>query len=309
MKPIIVVGSINMDLVTRTGRIPRPGETVLGSGFQMHSGGKGANQAVAVARLGYPSILLGVLGSDVFSRQLISTLNEYGVNAEHVGSANGSSGTASIVVDENGENTIIVTPGANLEVTPDFLESKLDVLRSAGMVLAQLEIPVETVEWLADRCVKFKIPFMLDPAPAIELPAELLSHVTWFTPNQTESVFYAESEHSEEDTVRRLLASGIANIVLKRGRDGAIAALSDGARYRVEAFRVNPVDTTAAGDSFNGAFAVGLMRGFGVEEALRFAAAAAAISVTRHGAQPSMPSLDAVSELLTSRRCEGRPIQ
>ena len=300
MKPIIVVGSINMDLVTRTGRIPRPGETVLGSGFQMHSGGKGANQAVAVARLGYPSILLGVLGTDIFGRQLISTLKDYGVNTEHVGSANGSSGTASIVVDENGENTIIVTPGSNLEVTSDFLESKLDLLRSAGMVLAQLEIPVDTVEWLADRCAKFNIPFMLDPAPANELPSELLSRVTWFTPNQTESAFYAGNEHSEEGTIRRLLASGMANIVLKQGADGAIAVVTDGARYRVEAFKVKPVDTTAAGDSFNGAFAVGLMRGLGVQECLRFAAAAAAISVTRHGAQPSMPSLEEVSELLTA---------
>ena len=301
MKPIVVVGSINMDLVTRTGRFPRRGETVLGSGFQMHSGGKGANQAVAIARLRYPSILLGVLGTDLFGRQLISTLKDYGVNTEYVGSANGSSGTASIVVDESGENTIIVTPGTNLDVTPEFLESRLDVLRSAGMVLAQLEIPILTVEWLAQKCVEFNIPFMLDPAPANELPAELLSRVTWFTPNQTESAFYTGNEQSEEATIRRLLAAGIANIILKKGGDGAIAALTDGVRYRVEAFNVKPVDTTAAGDSFNGAFAVGLMRGCGTEESLRFAAAAAAISVTRHGAQPSMPSLDEVSELLTGR--------
>ncbi len=152
MKPIVVVGSINMDLVSQTERIPQPGETLIGSNFQLHSGGKGANQAVAVARLGYPSVLLGVTGDDIFGRQLLSTLNDFGVDTRHIGTAAGSSGTASIVVDARGENTIIVTPGSNLHVTPDYLRTKIDVLRDAGIILAQLEIPIDTIVWLAAYC-------------------------------------------------------------------------------------------------------------------------------------------------------------
>jgi ribokinase len=138
MKPIVVVGSINMDLVSQTERIPRPGETVIGSSFQLHSRGKGAKQAVAVARLGYPSILLGVTGDDIFGRQLLSTLKDFGVDTSHIGTVAGSSGTASIIVDVNGENTIIVTPGSNLQVTPAYLRTKQDVLRGAGMVFCSI---------------------------------------------------------------------------------------------------------------------------------------------------------------------------
>jgi ribokinase len=299
MKPIVVVGSINMDLVSQTKRIPQPGETVIGSGFQMHSGGKGANQAVAVARLDYPSILLGVLGDDIFGRQLLSTLNGFGVETEHIGSTRGSSGTASIVVDARGENTIIVTPGSNDQVTPDYLRTKLDVLRSAGMVLAQLEIPVETVAWLAGCCVELGVPLMLDPAPATLLPPTLLSQVAWFTPNQTEAAFYAGADQSAEQMLGRFFAMGIRNIILKQGPDGAIVASADGTRHRIDAFKVNAIDTTAAGDSFNGAFSVALMRGLSLAESAKFAAAAAALSVTRHGAQTSLPSQEEVATLLS----------
>lgn len=299
MKPIVVVGSINMDLVSQTERIPQPGETVIGSAFQLHSGGKGANQAVAVARLGYPSILLGVLGDDIFGRQLLSTLNDLGVDTEHVGSTAGSSGTASIVVDAHGENTIIVTPGSNRQVTPDYLRTKLDVLRSAGMVLAQLEIPIETVVWLAGCCAELGVPLMLDPAPATPLPPTLLSQVAWFTPNQTEAAFYAGADESTEQKLARFFGMGIRNVILKRGPDGALVAGADGARHRIDAFKVDAIDTTAAGDAFNGAFSVALMRGLSPVESARFAGAAAALSVTRHGAQASLPSQEEVAILLS----------
>lgn len=300
MKPIVVVGSINMDLVSQTERIPRPGETVAGLNFQLHSGGKGANQAVAVARLGYPSILLGVTGNDIFGRQLLSTLKDFGVDTRHVETTAGSSGTASIVVDSKGENTIIVTPGSNQNVTPAYLRTKVDVLSKAGMILAQLEVPIDTIAWLADFCSNSGIPLMLDPAPATELPPTLLSQVAWFTPNQTEAAFYAAPGEATEEMLLRFFGLGIKNVILKRGSDGAIVAGADGSSERIEIFPVEALDTTAAGDAFNGAFSVALMRGQSPTESARFAAAAAAISVTRIGAQSSLPGQDEVVAFLVA---------
>jgi len=298
MKPIVIVGSVNMDLVSQAERIPRAGETLIGSDFQLHPGGKGGNQAVAVARLGHPSILLAMTGGDIFGRQLISALDNFGVDTSRMGTVAGSSGTASITVDAQGENTIIVTPGANLQVTPDYLRTHLEVLRGAGIVLAQLEIPLDTVAWLADYCAKFEIPLMLDPAPATSLPPDLLSHLAWFTPNQTEAAFYSLPGESTEQTLVRLFSLGVKNIILKQGSEGALLASADGSRDHISIYPVNALDTTAAGDAFNGAFCVALMRGQSPLESARFASAAAAISVTRHGAQLSLPNQDEVVEFL-----------
>ena len=302
MKPIVVVGSINMDLVSRTKRIPAPGETVTGSSFEMHSGGKGANQAVAVARLGYPAILLGAVGDDIFGSKLLAILRDYGVDVSYVKTTREPSGTATIVVDSAGENTIIVTPASNSRVTPSYLERNREILKSAGMVLTQLETPVETVMWLGEFCGAHQIPLMLDPAPATDLPDTLLRTVTWFTPNETEAVFYTLDGESIEKTLARLFEVGIANVVLKQGAKGVILATANGSRETVDAVRVKAVDTTAAGDAFNGAFAVSLMRGSSPEESARFAAAAAAISVTRAGAQPSLASQDEVLAVMEDVR-------
>jgi ribokinase len=294
MKPIVTVGSINMDLVSSAERIPRPGETLIGRTFHANSGGKGANQAVAVARLGYPSVMLGMVGEDALGEQLLQTLQSYGVDTSHIGVAAGSSGTASIVVDVAGENAIIVTPGANLSVTPQYLNSKKEVLSSAGLVLAQLEVPLQTISWLAECCAQLEIPLMLDPAPAAVLPPQLLSQVAWFTPNQTEAAFYVDGELSQEETLASLFSMGLRQVVLKLGASGVLIACDDGRRERIPAVPVRTVDTTAAGDAFNGAFGVALMRGKSIGESARFAAAAAALSVTRAGAQTSLPSQDEV---------------
>ncbi|HEX5282500.1 MAG TPA: ribokinase [Bryocella sp.] len=298
MKPIVVVGSINMDMVSHAHHLPRAGETIIGTSFNLHSGGKGANQAVAVARLGHPSILLGKIGSDGFGQQLLETLSGYGVDTQHIEISSGSSGTATIVVDAAGENCIVVTPGANLEVTPHYLRGKMDILRSAGMVLAQLEIPLPTVEWLAGVCEEAGISLMLDPAPARLLPQSLLARVTWFTPNETEAGFYAPNASSEDGLVRKLRASGVSNLILKRGSEGALLAQAEDPQHSIAAFPVSALDTTAAGDAFNGAFAVAMERGYTPVESARFAAAAAAVSVTREGAQPSLPSGEETEELL-----------
>src|SRR3954468_6703777 len=248
MKPIVVVGSINMDLVSHTGRIPAPGESVIGSSFEMHSGGKGANQAVAVARLGYPSTLLGAVGDDIFGSKLLATLRDYGVNVSSIKTVDEPSGTAMIVVDSEGENSIVVTPASNNEVTPSYVDRNSEVLRSAGMVLAQLEIPIETVMWLAHFCAEERIPLMLDPAPATDLPYDLLRKVTWFTPNEVEASFYALGDESTEQTLNRFFRLGIANIILKQGSKGVMLATANGVREQISAFQVNTFDTTAAGD-------------------------------------------------------------
>ena len=294
MKPIVVVGSINMDLVTQAPRIPRPGETVTGTGFQLHPGGKGANQAVAAAKLGYPCILLGAVGDDVFGRDLLQSLNGYGVETRYIATIPGSSGTASIVVDSKAENAIVVTPGSNVHVTAEYLQRNVEIIRNAGIVLLQLEIPRETVEWLVDYCAENHVMVMLDPAPAATLSPSVLKEVDWFTPNQTEAEFYAGDGESIETILTRLFEKGLRNVILKRGSDGALIANPKGTRLWIEAFPVAALDTTAAGDAFNGAFAVSLMRAQSTAECGRFASAAAAISVTRVGAQPSLPTQEEV---------------
>jgi ribokinase len=297
MKPIVVVGSINMDLVTQVERIPRAGETLTGTGFQTHSGGKGANQAAAVARLGHQCVLLGAVGEDVFGQDLLKTLRGYGVDTGKVLTVRGPSGTASIAVSASAENSIIVTPGANAHVSTDYLTRNAELIREAGIVLAQLEIPIETIEALTRFCAEHKVPVMLDPAPARPLGASILRQVHWFTPNQIEAEFYG-GRGSTDEVLGKLFAAGIPHVILKCGSEGALIADANGMRCRVEPFEVTARDTTAAGDAFNGAFAVALMRGYSIHESGRFAAAAAAISVTRAGAQPSLASQEEVAAFL-----------
>lgn len=300
-KPIVVVGSINLDLVAITARIPAAGETVLGSEFQMHPGGKGANQAVAVARLGYPVQMIGKIGSDALGDPLWGHLQEAGVGLEGVQRSEGASGVAMIVVSADGENCIVVTPGANAEVTPEYVDSHRDLIRNAGLVLTQLEIPLDTVDHVADLCFQYQVPLVLDPAPAQALPPGLLKRVRWFTPNETEAAFYAPNGLAiHDDTAsraRRLLTQGPEGVLLKMGSRGAYLA-TDGIDEQLDAIPVKAVDTTAAGDAFNGAFAVGLSLGRDPKGSARFAAAAAALSVTRAGAQPSMPLLREVEQML-----------
>ena len=304
-KPIVVVGSINLDLVAHTDHIPVAGETVQGSGFEMHPGGKGANQAVAVARLGYPVTMIGKLGSDAPGQQLRAHLKSAGVGLECVGQSEAASGVAMIVVAADGDNCIVVTPGANADVTPEFVDLHADVIRNAGVVLTQLEIPVDTVQRVAALCSAHHVPLILDPAPAQTLPEDLLKRVTWFTPNETEAAFYAPdglnggAEANSSVMAQRLLEQGSAGVLLKMGSRGAYLATKRMGE-QLDAIEVNAVDTTAAGDAFNGAFAVGLLLGKPPVESARFAIAAAALSVTRAGAQPSMPVLKEVEELLGS---------
>ncbi len=299
-KPIVVVGSINIDLVASAEKIPVAGETVRGTDFQVHPGGKGANQAVAISRLGYPVQLVGKVGTDAFGEQLRSYLLDAGVDVTAVERHEGTSGVAMIAVSPRGENSIVVIPGANAHVTPAFLDAHRQTIRGAGIVLAQLEIPIETVEHLARICAEEGIPLMLDPAPAHKLPSAIFRHLRWFTPNETEAAFFSEDAIQGEPAqiAKALLEAGVEGVVLKMGSRGVYLASGDHLSQALPAFAVKAVDTTAAGDAFNGAFATALMLGMVQVEAARFASAAAAVSVTRAGAQPSMPTRSEVDEML-----------
>jgi ribokinase len=303
-KPIVVVGSINIDLVARAERIPLAGETVSSSDFQMHPGGKGANQAVAVARLGYPVRMIGRVGSDAFGEKLRAQLTESGVDASAVRTSRGPSGVAVIAVAPSGENAIVVTPGANAQVFPKDVDENAEVIRDAGVVLSQLEIPFETVQHLGRLCAEANVPLILDPAPARLLGADLLERISWLTPNETEIMQCLpdamRSSRSQDafEVVEALVKRVRCGVVLKMGSRGAYVATKDGIRQQIDAFRVDAVDTTAAGDAFNGAFAVGFVMGKSPLESARFAVAASAVSVTRAGAQPSMATMEEVERML-----------
>jgi ribokinase len=306
-KPIVVVGSINTDLVASAARLPLAGETVLGSSFEIHPGGKGANQAVAVSRLDYPVQLIGKVGADEFGEQSRSYLQSVGVDVSAVEVGHGTSGVAMITVSPVGDNSIIVVPGANAQVSPAFIDAHREMIRGAGIVLTQLEIPIETVQRLAELCWREGIPLMLDPAPAQNLPASVLSRLQWFTPNETEAAFFAAPSTNGGDSPQpeqiadTLLAAGIHGVILKMGSRGSYLASANGIAQRIPPYPVTAVDTTAAGDAFNGAFATALMLDMQPETAAQFASAAAAISVTRRGAQPSMPGRDEVRQLVQNK--------
>ena len=288
-KPIIVVGSINMDLVVTARRLPAAGETLIGDTFATYPGGKGANQAVAAARLGAPVRMAGAVGRDAFGDQLRAGLAEAGVDTGMVETVDGPSGIAAIATGDAGENNIVVVPGANAAVTPARLEALSPQLAEASMLLSQLEISIACIEWLAAFAERHDIPLMLDPAPACAVPPSILRRVTWLTPNESETATLLGGERGG-DPAARLLATGARNVALKLGAAGCVIARQDAPPIRVDAIRVKAVDTTAAGDAFNAGLAVGLTRGHGVEAAARFATTVAGLSVTKRGAQPSMPS-------------------
>jgi len=304
-KPIVVVGSINLDLVVGAERIPRVGETVTGKSFNTFFGGKGANQAVAAAKLGYPVAMVGCVGTDAFGEQLHKGLRDAGVDTGAVRAVDGPSGVALITTSASGENNIVVVPGANQHLEPAMIERAAPLMEQAGMLLTQLEIPFDTVECLAQFAERNSIPLMLDPAPARGLPESLLRRLSWITPNETEIQELLKGRNVSDDdhyaAAQCLLALGARNVLLKIGSRGSLVAQQDGSKEMISAFPVDAVDTTAAGDAFNGGFAVGLMKGMNPVESARFASAVAAISVTRNGAQPSMPTLREVEQFIAER--------
>jgi ribokinase len=295
-RPILVVGSVNLDVVCAVDHLPAAGQTVTGDDVRLFNGGKGANQAVGVARLGYPVSVLGCVGDDAAGVRLRHGLRAAGVRVRSLITVSRTpSGTALICTDRHGENTIVVSPGANSRLRPRDVERHRAALRAAGMLLLQLEVPLDTVECAAALAHRDGIPVMLDPAPACALPARLLRHITWLTPNETETRTLIGAgtgtltRAAAHEAARTLRQRGPRAVIIKMGRRGAYLTDGDTARD-VPAFRIRAVDSTAAGDAFNAGLAVALMQGQPLPDAARYASAVAAISVTRPGAQPSMPT-------------------
>ena len=291
--PIIVIGSINTDMVVKAEVLPRPGQTVLGDSFFIHSGGKGANQAVAAARLGGNVSMVGNLGTDSFGDQAIQRLKSEGVDCNFITRDNEQpSGVALISVDALGENQIVVAPGANSTLTENHIDNALASLSPQSLILIQLEIPIDCVVHAIKLAKRAHCKVILDPAPAQPLPEELINGIFLLTPNKSEAeCLTGITIHNLDDAkaaAQALVKRGAINVALTLGDGGVVLANVEGCEL-VPAQKTEAIDTTAAGDCFNGALAAALARNEPLRHALNYGCAAAAISVTRQGAQDSMP--------------------
>jgi ribokinase len=299
---IVVVGSTNTDMVIKASHLPQPGETILGGTFFMSAGGKGANQAVAAARLGGSVLFIAKTGYDIFGKQSVELLEKEGIDVSGVQRDHYEpSGVALITVDDKGENCIVVAPGANAALTPGDVDEVKEKIENASLLLAQLETPMATVEHVADMASSKKIKFVLNPAPAAKLSDELLSKISIITPNQKETEMLTDIKATDQSSAKRaaefLHNKGIETVIITMGALGAFV-LHKNKYSMIPGHKVNVVDTTAAGDVFNGALVVGLSEGQAIEDAVAFACKAAAISVTRLGAQASAPERNEVESFL-----------
>ena len=302
---IVVVGSLNADLVVRVPRFPAAGETISGEGFVVLPGGKGANQACAAGRLGGHVAMVGQVGRDAEGERLRESLWQAGVDVHLVDQdEHAATGVALIAIDARGENQIVLAAGANGTFTPDRLTRATPLVRAARVLLLQLEVPLDTVLRAAIEAQAAGVTVILDPAPAREVPDQLLRLADYVTPNESELARLVSAPTDDESTLAdidaqavQLLARGSRRVLVKMGARGARLVTAEGVT-QWPAIAVQAVDTTAAGVAFNGAFAVALADGADLDRAVRFATAAAAISVTRPGAQPSMPSRSEVEALV-----------
>ncbi|WP_030132354.1 ribokinase [Pseudomonas sp. QTF5] len=295
---VVVIGSLNMDLVTRAPRLPRGGETLIGQSFTTVSGGKGANQAVAAARLGAQVSMVGCVGSDAYGEALRGALLAEQIDCQAVSTVEDSSGVALIVVDDNSQNAIVIVAGANGALTPEVIDRFDAVLQAADVIICQLEVPDATVGHALKRGRELGKTVILNPAPASRpLPADWYASIDYLIPNESEasalSGLPVDSLSTAETAAIRLIAMGAGKVIITLGSQGSLFA--DGKRFEhFPAPKVKAVDTTAAGDTFVGGFAAALAAGKSEVEAIRFGQVAAALSVTRAGAQPSIPTLSDV---------------
>ena len=300
-RPLLVVGSANMDLVVTSDRLPEPGETLLGHRFQTFSGGKGANQAVAASRAGGRVAMIGRVGADEFGRNLIRDLSLSEVDTSGLKVVDEPTGVALIITDAAGENAIVVAPGANQLLDAAAIDEVMPTMTCVTHVLAQLETSISGVVRAAQVARDLRAVFILDPAPARPLPPELLALTDWITPNEQEAkslLGWTSGPFDPFDAVRALQARGPRNVILKMSSKGAILLTQDDGPVHIPAMPVSAVDSTAAGDTFNGAFAVALAEGREPALAVEFAGTAAALSVTKRGAQASMPARADIDAML-----------
>ena len=296
MKPrIVVMGSLNIDLVVQAPRIPKPGETIIGaSDLQRIPGGKGANQEYGAAKLGADVALVGRVGNDMFVERLIKNLGKVGIDIRHVTrDSRASTGVAIIVVEESGQNSIVVSSGANKHVSPKDVSQAEEVIRSANLLLLQLEIPLAAVYKAAQLAQHHGVRIVLNPAPAQPLPADLLLMMDIHIPNETETTilsgYYVDADDGIKKATAELRQSGVKIIIMTRGSRGSIL-ITENEVTNFPAFPIKPVDTTAAGDAFVSSFAVAFAEGKSLHDAVRFGNAAGALTSMKLRAQPSMPN-------------------
>lgn len=293
MPTIVVAGSSSTDMVIKADHLPSPGETIIGNTFFMNPGGKGANQAVAAARLGGNVVFIAKTGNDVFGRQSVQIFEEEGINTDYIiEDAKNPSGVAMITVDKNAENCIVVALGANGTMVPNDLTKSVKIIEEATIVLMQLEIPLQTVEYIASLAASHGAKVLLNPAPALELPDSLLKNLFIITPNRKEAEMLTGIEVKDIETAKEaariIKKRGVENVIVTLGSEGAVV-INDTIIAHVQSIAVNAVDTTAAGDVFNGALAVAIAEGKDILTATAYACKAAAFSVTKMGSQSSAP--------------------
>ncbi|MBK7450264.1 MAG: ribokinase [Anaerolineales bacterium] len=299
MADIIIVGSLNADLVVRSPRFPQPGETISGEDLQIIPGGKGANQAVAAARQGVKTAMLGRVGSDSFGPFLVENLKANQVDTSHVIVDSSATGTAIIVVDSNGQNSIVLSPGANGNVSPADVDSAS--FSNSKLLLLQLEIPTPTVLHAAQQARANGLTVILNPAPAKSLPRELISVVDILIPNESELSLLTglpvNDIGSAEHAAKEILKQGVKTVIVTLGSKGALLVTAH-QTTQIDTYKVNVVDTTAAGDAFIGGFASAMLNGKSLEDSVRYGCACGALATTKFGAQPSLPTKEEVEKII-----------
>lgn len=297
MKNICVIGSLNMDLVVNVDTMPKPGQTIIGSNFKEVAGGKGANQAVAMARLNGNVSMIGKVGEDGFGQTLINSLKNDKVDTTYIQTSKGATGVALITVDKNAQNSIVVSPGANFEVKEDDIDNNIEAIKNSDIVVLQLETPLNTIKYALNKAKELNKYTILNPAPAVKLDDEIIKNVDLLTPNETElEIISGVSIETEEDIQKAaqiMIEKGVKELIVTLGSKGSLYINKEKSMFK-KAYKVEAVDTTAAGDSYTGALAVALSQDKNIEDAMDFASKVGALSVLKEGAQSSLPTLEDV---------------
>ncbi len=306
MNKIVVIGSSNVDLIMKMDHLPEKGETVTEAGFFQVYGGKGANQAVAAARAGGNVTFVSCVGEDAYTPQMVENYKNDGIDTRFVFHEKAiASGHALIMIDKAGENIISVAPGANNLLTPAKIDEAISVINEAAIIVMQYEIPEETIKYVIDLANKIRIPVMWNCAPARSFDLSYIPKINILVLNEVEAGFLSgipvENKSDAEKAAGILVAQGVGKVIITLGSQGAFV-VTKSEKVSVPSYKVDTVDTTAAGDTFCGAFSVALVEGKSLKEALQFASAAAAISVTRMGAQPSSPTRAEIDKFLTEMK-------
>lgn len=306
MKKALVIGSLNMDMTVKVEELPKLGETIFGNDFYESCGGKGANQAVAVSKLGMKTEMIGMVGKDSQGEKLIQNLNKYGIISDNVIKSDELTGRAIITVDKKGDNNIIVIPGSNFKITKEHIQDKQDVIASSDVVILQNEIPSETVEFSLLKAKELGKITIFNPAPARKLSGEVFKNTDYLILNETEmeeifEIKFNDEEYTEKISIKKK-EYGIKNIILTLGDKGSILFSEDNNIKKYDVYKVKAVDTTAAGDSFIGAFTMKICESGNSDEAIKYATAVSAIVVTRQGAQDSIPTREEIEKFIEENK-------